>query len=576
MEVLKSNFLETLSIFTSLLEKTDIIAFDLEMAGINGERGYGTDMPFEFYNKNFGAANKYQIIQIGLCLFERTDSELSIKQPKYNAYPFSFYVFPRTVNGKMDKDLTMELGSVEFNANSGGVDWNKWINQGVSYFDKNDLKSAENMFLKEKYEVKKDYSYHLYPDQTEEYQKMLTKLKEWYELKDNQLETLEDAFDLEKSEDLLKNNQMFEIDSRFFNVVIKMKQYVLKHFENVSCKTFKVKDKKFKVVRVFKVKPEQKSTMNNLYKDYLLRDFKEIKGFSQIWENLKKYVKSRKIPMIGHNSTGDILFLMSHLENKLTADYVKFKRNVKEVFQGGFYDTKNVSRHLNQDANRLSLGGLFELLTSKHKSNVTLPEEFKFQKGVFHNAGYDAYITGVSFIIMSNLISESKVNLEKFKVKMYRIHDYMIDFENEEIDQFNTKVKWALVLNKKYVKALKEESLSGSMDSLISDFSKMYVEKKKKKEYKSNAFPDYDMNVFFAFADSVEKMVKKSFKKNEVRVFDNPHLKSFGDNYMIIVSIKPGLVDKFRKLIGDGAELMSLSDAYKMFFELYNKIYRKE
>lgn len=577
MEVTKSNFAEVLSKFTSLLDQTEVIAFDLEMSGINGDKGYPSDFPFEYYKKNHIAANKYQIIQIGFCLFSRNESGVSSAKPQFRAFPFSFYIFPKTVNGKMNIDLTMELGSVEFNVNAGGVDWNKWICQGVPYFDCHGLRVAQDICLRDKFAVKADYTYNLYNEEQEEaFQELRDKLFFWYSMEQNSLERVEDAVDPLKAEELCQKNICFEIDSKSFNVIMKLKQLGQKKWSDVEFLTFKKSDKR-SVVRAFKVNPERREALRGLHRQYLMADFDKLKGFSLLWEKLKQALEQKKIPMVGHNSLGDVLFMMSHLEGRLRPDYVQFKRDVKRVFAGGLYDTKNLARHLETNANHFSLGELYKHLTENKEPIVTVAEGFEFKENVFHNAGYDAYVTGTSFLHLSNMIPQQKITLDRFKVKMFRIHDFMMDFGQEGRDQINATQGWAVVLNNKYVSTLKKGSEKNQMNDLINEFSRLYQDKKKKKKFhKKSDFAKYDIDVFFAFADALKKMVRKHFKSNDIRVFTNPHLSCFGDVYIVTMSISSlSMVQNFKKQLKDFGKLITLQDAYQIYFEIYNKIYRK-
>jgi poly(A)-specific ribonuclease len=71
-------------------------------------------------------AETYQILQLGLSLvvFDKDSSKMKV-------YPFNFYLFPRNPVG-FDKNLTLQLSCVKFNAEN-GMDWNKWIREGINY-----------------------------------------------------------------------------------------------------------------------------------------------------------------------------------------------------------------------------------------------------------------------------------------------------------------------------------------------------------------------------------------------------------------------------------------------------------
>lgn len=71
-------------------------------------------------------AETYQIMQLGLSFVAYDE-----KESKMKVYPFNFYLFPRNP-ATFDKNLTMQLGCVKFNAEH-GMDWNKWIREGINY-----------------------------------------------------------------------------------------------------------------------------------------------------------------------------------------------------------------------------------------------------------------------------------------------------------------------------------------------------------------------------------------------------------------------------------------------------------
>jgi hypothetical protein len=576
MEVLKSNFKEKSAIFNSLLQDTDLIAFDLEMAGINGDRTYGTDFPFEYFNKTYFAANKYQIIQVGFCLFHKLKTSSPTEAPAYKAFPFSFYVFPATVNGKMDKDLTLSLGSVEFNVNAGGVDWNKWIAQGLPYYDRFDLEKAKGFSMSDRYAIKPEYSYNVYgEEQTKAYEDLLEGFKLWHEREGNQVDCLGNVFDEEKQEEMVEMGKVFNVYSRHFNAVRKLKHWACKNAKEVKFLTFMENGEN--LLRAYKVDKKDVKELDEMYKEYQEGKFEEIKGFTLIWEQLKKVIKERKIPMIGHNSYGDVSFLMSHFEKRNTKDYVSYKKNVADIFVGGFFDTKNVAKHLEGEISRLSLGELYKFLNDNNNLTISLDKEFEFASGVLHNAGYDAFITGASFLHLSNKIPEAKLKEEKFKVKMWGVHNFMIDFGSLTSDQITTDKAFVILLNKTHLEHLKKNSQSTSMEGLISEFSKMYIEKTKKPSRPDKKYPKYDRDAFFAFVDAVDEMVKKSFKKNEIRVFAHPRAAYFEDNYMVTVEVEEmGNVGKLKEMLGDFGELVTLGDAYKIYFELYNDIFGKK
>ena len=79
-------------------------------------------------------AETYQILQLGLSIVTF--------EGKLKVYPFNFYLFPRNP-AFYDKNLTLQLGCVKFNA-SNGMDWNKWIREGINYVKLSEVSSIED------------------------------------------------------------------------------------------------------------------------------------------------------------------------------------------------------------------------------------------------------------------------------------------------------------------------------------------------------------------------------------------------------------------------------------------------
>lgn len=88
MEVTHHNFDECLKEISILLPETSIISIDLEMTGIRDSPEFLYDLPLQRYSRSKKVAEKYRIIQVGLCLFHKKDDI-------WTAFPYNFYVFPR-------------------------------------------------------------------------------------------------------------------------------------------------------------------------------------------------------------------------------------------------------------------------------------------------------------------------------------------------------------------------------------------------------------------------------------------------------------------------------------------------
>lgn len=81
------------------------------------------------------AAQKYGLIQIGFALFKRVDAGVE-------ARTYNFWTFPRPFFGKYGRDVALEPDCIEFHKTV-GTDFQKWIFEGIGYFDQTQLKQVE-------------------------------------------------------------------------------------------------------------------------------------------------------------------------------------------------------------------------------------------------------------------------------------------------------------------------------------------------------------------------------------------------------------------------------------------------
>ena len=141
---------------------------------------------------------------------------------------------------------------------------------------------------------------------------------------------------------------------------------------------------------------------------------KKFEGFSRV---IQKLIESKK-PIVGHNCFLDIMKIYHQFYKKLPASYYQFKKDIHEAFPA-VYDTKFLSyelrRRLEDVDSKLSLplmstrlSTLFNSLSEENMRTVDLmyapiithAEGFEkyLKKEFYHEAGYDAYMTGyVSF-----------------------------------------------------------------------------------------------------------------------------------------------------------------------------------
>ena len=138
-------------------------------------------------------------------------------------------------------------------------------------------------------------------------------------------------------------------------------------------------------------------------------------GFRLIYNAL---VAAKK-PTIGHNMLYDLLYFMSALHGRLPDTLDEYKTLVNETFPL-LFDTKHIQNNLTDIREAIEAGpresncleGLFRYLSDVYPETMfNFKEGFAAydEEGKAHEAGYDAYITGASYLLMSthNEVSEN-------------------------------------------------------------------------------------------------------------------------------------------------------------------------
>eukprot|EP01016_Furgasonia_blochmanni_P032851 TRINITY_DN3393_c0_g1_i2.p1 TRINITY_DN3393_c0_g1~~TRINITY_DN3393_c0_g1_i2.p1 ORF type:complete len:503 (+),score=30.49 TRINITY_DN3393_c0_g1_i2:66-1574(+) len=136
-------------------------------------------------------------------------------------------------------------------------------------------------------------------------------------------------------------------------------------------------------------------------------------GFSSVIELM---ILSKK-PLIGHNLILDLGFLYDHFVGELPDNFQTFAERVHVAFPI-IYDTKILSNHIydimhiNNDLAGLYRDCFVKDKTLKKYCNLYLSPidgackyTYGAEDGQFHEAGYDAFITGAAFLSMVNFLT---------------------------------------------------------------------------------------------------------------------------------------------------------------------------
>ena len=145
----------------------------------------------------------------------------------------------------------------------------------------------------------------------------------------------------------------------------------------------------------------------------------EAVGFSKV---IHKITESQKI-VVGHNMFLDILYTIQQFVSPLPEDYEEFKEVMKTSLPK-FLDTKlmALTPPLKEDIPNSTLEDLVKILDQapfkmpKVLSGTDHPGYSLGSNDKYHEAGFDAFITGVCFIAMSNRLAKITENQETSNV----------------------------------------------------------------------------------------------------------------------------------------------------------------
>eukprot|EP00842_Homolaphlyctis_polyrhiza_P004026 jgi/Hompol1/4624/HPOL_003761-RA len=131
MEVTKRNFdSELLAIIDEAIAGADFIAIDTEFTGLGVDNDL-LDTPQERYTKQRASCQNFIPTQVGLALFAWDAGSKA-----YICRPFSFYVYPKSSSKflGLDRTFSAQASSLEF-LSSNNFDFNKWIGEGISFIN---------------------------------------------------------------------------------------------------------------------------------------------------------------------------------------------------------------------------------------------------------------------------------------------------------------------------------------------------------------------------------------------------------------------------------------------------------
>uniref|UniRef100_A0A8I3NFV5 Poly(A)-specific ribonuclease PARN n=1 Tax=Canis lupus familiaris TaxID=9615 RepID=A0A8I3NFV5_CANLF len=421
MEIIRSNFKSNLHKVYEAIEEADFFAIDGEFSGISDGPSVtaltnGFDTPEERYQKLKKHSMDFLLFQFGLCTFkyDYTDS-------KYITKSFNFYVFPKPFNrSSPDVKFVCQSSSIDFLA-SQGFDFNKVFCNGIPY-----LNHEEERQLREQYDEKRLQSNgagalsYVSPNTS----------KCPVTIPEDQKKFIDQV--VEKIENLLQSEESKNLDLEpctGFQRKLIYQTLSWKYPKGIHVDTLET-EKKERYIVISKVDEEERKRREQQKLAKEQEELNDAVGFSRV---IHAIANSGKL-VIGHNMLLDVMHTVHQFYCPLPALYllpISSKCLFHEVFpacclaQGDLNEFKEMTtcvfprlldtklmastQPFKDIINNTSLAELEKRLkeTPFNPPKVESAEGFPSYDTAteqLHEAGYDAYITGLCFISMANYL----------------------------------------------------------------------------------------------------------------------------------------------------------------------------
>lgn len=404
MEITRHTFYEELDNIIKAINESSFLAIDGEFTGLDsGDSGHPApfDTPVERYSKIKNGSSGFLLVQFGLCAF-KADAE----KQKYEAKPYSFYVFPKPYDrNSPDRRFLCQSSSIDFLI-SQGFDFNKLFKEGIPYLTPDQETKARAELERKHEEANKAGN----SEGSNSSKKILVPVPEDQKIFLNNLcDKIAEYLEGDDPEPLvIPPCNAFQRKLIYQTVEEK---FPLVHLET---KTGEKKERYMVVNRTKNAEERQKKQMDKQALEKMELDIQV--GFSKV---IRAIADSGKL-VVGHNMFLDVIHAINQFQCPLPDELEDFKTVVKSVFPR-LLDTKLMAstqpfqeyiRYSSLDELRLALQS-----SPFHPAKVVTADGFTRYDdggGAFHEAGYDAFVTGCCFATMANYLGRLQTTPENF------------------------------------------------------------------------------------------------------------------------------------------------------------------
>ena len=406
MDVTRVNFNDVLPVISKAINQASFVSFDTEFSGLSNGTFNLTlfDSPEERYEKLLHNIGDFQLLQFGLSIFFYDNETQKFKVDTYN---FFIFPFPYACSGYPDRIFSCQSSSIDFLINQ-SFDFNKVFKKGLPYLRLTEEASV-CAILKQKQERRESIGNTNLSPMDQEAKAFLDDICKQVQsfLSDSDQNELFLAPCNSYLRKILYENvplkfpDLVSLDA-YFNEETKQRQIIVRRGNNDMVKKAKLEE--------LKMQDEAK--------------FQNAVGFSKI---IKLLTESNKL-VIGHNMLLDLLFTIKQFVTPLPPSLDEFKVLVQNVFPQ-LVDTKLMGSLLpfKELLSSTALGDLYsQLQTSPFcPPSLDAPEKYKaddgLQKNQQHDAGYDSFITGCSFLSMFCYLQKLQKSSTPFQFASFEI-----------------------------------------------------------------------------------------------------------------------------------------------------------
>lgn len=389
-DITKHNFSDIFPKIEYAINAADFISIDTEFTGLCYDDACKPslfDNSKQRYSKLKTSVENFVLCQIGITTFKGNDLE-----NRYSAETFNFYLCPLPL-GTHDPRFSVQASSIRFMVKH-NFDFNKWLYEGIPFLNNVQEKQVRN-------DLESGLRFNGIDSDIDEQklQELCSFVASWLPSAGSGDSVV---VPIEKDEPITAMCiYQSDLQKRFSQIWTSLDP--------------------FGQVVVKKVEPEEREilelNLKSSEKERQEQQVLEMLGFTRVFRLLTGLAK----PIIGHNCLMDLIFMYEKFHQPLPKLYSQFKQDIHKLFPN-IYDTKHIAHSLRNRLEHLKLHAaknlqdLYDILHSPSIMKMTLMQpsvdrvEWAGMQEQIHQAGYDAFLCGCSFLRICHLLHFRNTN----------------------------------------------------------------------------------------------------------------------------------------------------------------------